>query len=267
MDTTVGKLKIGAPLVMGKYSVANDGTPQPIIWLKATPNSDFITQCAVDYLCFDAREQESDNRDCRYGGNSNYRLSNLLSFVNSDCEEWFHPTHQYDAPPSRRNGCLDYKNHYGFLYYFEDYEVESLVVETREVEGNVVSAMIRLPSLEDIFGHDRFKLFSKKGLRPKGTEDLIQARYMHRFDYDSYFPFWLAGPANNSSYASTVSRSGGVDRPPACSESGLRPVCTINKDTPVTQDEAGLYHIKPNTVRTNVCTDRELFDFLGMAQP
>lgn len=267
MDTTVGKLKIGAPLVVGKYSVTNDGTPQPIIWLKATPNSDFITQCAVDYLSFDAREPESDNMDYRYSGNPNYRLSNLLSFANSDCEEWYRPMHQYDAPPLRRSGHIDYKNHYGFLYYFEDYEVESLVVETREVGGDTVSAMIRLPSFEDVLSHDRFKLFSKKGLRPKGTEDLIQARYNYGFDYGSYFPFWIAGQAENPSQNLIISRSGAADRQSACNESGFRPVCTINRDVPVTQDESGIYHIKPHAVRTNVCTDKELFDFLGMAQP
>ena len=52
IDTTVGKLKIGAPLVMGKYGVNNDA-PYPILWLKGTPNGDFITKDAVDFLPFD----------------------------------------------------------------------------------------------------------------------------------------------------------------------------------------------------------------------
>ena len=34
MDTTVGALKVGAQLVMGKYGVDKDN-PYPIVWLKA----------------------------------------------------------------------------------------------------------------------------------------------------------------------------------------------------------------------------------------
>lgn len=267
MDITIGKLKIGAPLVMGKYNPANDGTPQPIVWLKGTPNSDFITQCAVDYLCFDANERESERDNCRYHGNPNYKLSNILSFANSDCEEWFHPMHQNDAPPMCRGGHIDYKSHYGFLYHFEEYEVESLVVETRDVGGDAVSSMIRLPTSEDVLGHDRFKLFSKKGLRPKGTESLVSARYSYGFDDASYFPFWLASQGNDRNRVLIVSRNGALESQSPCNESGFRPVCTINPDTPVIQDEDGFYHIKPRAVRTNVCTDKELFDFLGMAQP
>lgn len=57
METTVGKLKIGAPLAMGRYSVSRDADPAPIVWLKGAPNSDFITEFAVDYLPFDAMER------------------------------------------------------------------------------------------------------------------------------------------------------------------------------------------------------------------
>ena len=55
MDTTVGALKVGAQLVMGKYGVDKDN-PYPIVWLKGNPNCDFITEKAIDYLCFDAAE-------------------------------------------------------------------------------------------------------------------------------------------------------------------------------------------------------------------
>lgn len=37
MDLTVDSLKIGSKLVFGKYGVNNEN-PQPIIWLKASPN-------------------------------------------------------------------------------------------------------------------------------------------------------------------------------------------------------------------------------------
>ena len=46
MDTTVGALKVGAQLVMGKYGVDKDN-PYPIVWLKGNPNCDFITEKAM----------------------------------------------------------------------------------------------------------------------------------------------------------------------------------------------------------------------------
>lgn len=48
MDTTVGALKVGAQLVMGKYGVDKDN-PYPIVWLKGNPNCDFITEKAIDF--------------------------------------------------------------------------------------------------------------------------------------------------------------------------------------------------------------------------
>lgn len=267
MNLTIAKLRIGAPLVMGKYSVLRDGEPHPVIWLKGSPNSDFITQYAVDLLSFDSRERNSDNNDFRYAGNPNYKLSNLLSFANSEEEAWYHPLHQYDAPPNRRDSHVDYESHYGFLYYFEDYELESILTDTQEVNGEQVTTRIRLPSFDDVFGADRFKLFNKKGVRPKGTEDLVRSRYSFGYDHGSYFPYWLSDYYERGPYATYISRNSTKDRTYPCSEIGFRPVCTINPDTEVIMDGAGCYHIKPRTIQTNVFTDKELFDFLGMAQP
>lgn len=61
MDTTVGALKVGTQLVMGKYGVDKD-SPHPIVWLKGNPNCDFITEKAIDYLCFDAAEETGHYR-------------------------------------------------------------------------------------------------------------------------------------------------------------------------------------------------------------
>lgn len=80
MDTTVGALKVGAQLVMGKYGVDKDN-PYPIVWLKGNPNCDFITEKVIDYLCFDAAEETGHYRRVN---NAKYPVSNLFSFLNSD---------------------------------------------------------------------------------------------------------------------------------------------------------------------------------------
>ena len=119
---------------MGRYSVSRDADPAPIVWLKGAPNSDFITEFAVDYLPFDAMERENPSRQYYYSGNPDYTTSNLLQFLNSDQEDWYEPTHQYDAPPVRNNVNdryrAPYKDHYGFLCFFEEYEIESIADNT-----------------------------------------------------------------------------------------------------------------------------------------
>ena len=87
---------------MGAYGTRNDN-PYPIVWLKGTPNGDFITQFALDVLGFDAQEPDNtENRDARAVGNPNYGCSNILQFLNAQEENWFSPMHQYDASPARR---------------------------------------------------------------------------------------------------------------------------------------------------------------------
>lgn len=68
MDLTVDRLKIGSKLVFGKYGVNND-SPYPIVWLKASPNCDFITESVLDYLCFDAMEPAAESHMEQYNGN------------------------------------------------------------------------------------------------------------------------------------------------------------------------------------------------------
>lgn len=271
MDTTIGKLKIGAPLVMGKYGVNND-VPYPILWLKGTPNGDFITKDAVDFLPFDGQERENaESVNARYYGNPNYGLSNLLQFLNSAEECWYSPTHRADAPPAQGNvdwGHAQYERHFGFLYHFEEYEVASLAHNTKVVCDAEVTTLIRLPSAEDIIGGNRFKLFNKKGIRPNGTEDMVYGRRIQAgFNDTSYIPFWISDRGTGRDYAAFISRSGIVDQQCPRYSSGIRPVCTIPLDTPVIQTDDGFYCIKPFEVESTAFTDKELFALLGMAQP
>lgn len=170
MESVVGNMKVGAPLIMGAYGTRNDN-PYPIVWLKGTPNGDFITQFALDVLGFDAQEPDNtENRDARAVGNPNYGCSNILQFLNAQEENWFSPMHQYDASPARRRMgyAVGYDTHNGFLYHFEDYEIECLQEDIREVGGNMVRTLIRLPSAEDVIGDNRFQLFRKEEFGQKG---------------------------------------------------------------------------------------------------
>lgn len=269
MESVVGNMKVGAPLIMGAYGTRNDN-PYPIVWLKGTPNGDFITQFALDVLGFDAQEPDNtENRDARAVGNPNYGCSNILQFLNAQEENWFSPMHQYDASPARRRMgyAVGYDTHNGFLYHFEDYEIECLQEDIREVGGNMVRTLIRLPSAEDVIGDNRFQLFRKRGIRPKGTHDLIANRslYIRNLQEESYIPFWISDLSTRVNYyASMINRMGNVDTlyPKECS--GIRPVCTIKAETKVELHDDGFYYIVPTSGR-NVFTDGELFELLGLS--
>lgn len=255
---------------MGKYGVHND-SPQPIVWLKGTPNGDFITKDVVDFLPFDAMERENtEDGNSRFMGNPRYSVSNLLQFLNSSDESWFTPMHQYDTPPSGRN--LDwssgrYERHYGFLYYFEEYELAVLKRDERMVDADNVISTVRLPTAADIIGAQRFKLFMKKGVRPRCTEDMLYGKPGLGFNDVCYIPFWVSDRAGFNGYAAFISRSGSLDAQYPKTYCGVRPVCTVSAETVVTLGDDGLYYIVPSAVRSNVCTDEELFAFLGLAQP
>lgn len=267
MDLTVDRLKIGAKLVLGKYGVRNED-PHPIVWLKASPNCDFITENVVDYLLFDAKERASETSDAQYYGNPQLSLSNIFSFLNSDADMWFHQTHEADAPPDTRNAdrMMAYDTHYGFLYHFADYEIESLNYATFEADGEQISSLIRLPVSEEIVGVDRFKLFTRKGVRPKGTDDMVYNRRLGGFDFNSYVDFWV-GDRYDNRYLRFISRSGTIDRKVPRDPCGLRPVCRVKPDVVVIPGDNDLFYVKQYAVPQNVCTEAELLNFLGLAQP
>ena len=64
-----------------------------------------------------------------------------------------------------------------------------------------------------------------------------------------------------------MGRNGEVNYQRPVYSCGVRPICVVKPDTIVVCDDDGLYHIKPCVVSVNVCTDEELFELLGMAQP
>ena len=178
-ETTVGKIKVGTKLMFGQYGVSADET-FPIMWLKATPNGDFISEKVLDYICFDARERQSDDYSAKVYGNPDYGASNIMQFLNSHDENcWWNPAHEKDAPPIGSNVCQVgdvYHNHCGFLYHFEDYEIDSIAKKLIHTPSGAVKSLMRLPSYENFFGADRFQLFSRRGIRANGTGDYVYRR-------------------------------------------------------------------------------------------
>lgn len=268
METTVGKIKVGTKLLFGQYGVSTDEI-LPIMWLKATPNGDFIAAKVLDYICFDARERQSEYAQDRIIGNLDYGKSNIMLFLNTDDEDWWNPTHESDEPPDRNNVCQAadaYHNHCGFLHHFEDYEIDSLVKKLLHTPGGAMESLVRLPAYADLVGGNRFKLFYKKGIRANGTDNYIYNRGLCRdFDSGSYIEFWLSD--KNEFGTAILNRSGKMGYRAPFSSSGLRPVCTMNPDTVLEMDENGLCWVKQVGRQVKLFTDNEFFELLGVAQP
>ena len=265
METTVGNLKIGERLVLGGYGVSNE-EPYPIVWLKGTPNCDFITDKVIDFLCFDAPERQGNG----YGiGLTTYERSNIFSFLNSDLDNWYCPTHEYDHPPvNTYPAWVNYKNHYGFLYYFEEHELSVLVDETYSVDEVQVHSRIRLPSAVDICGDtDQFYLFRRKGIRANPTEDFVQKKGL-RVGIESersFATFWVSG-CRDIQRSQFMTRQGIIDDQFPCKGAGLRPVCTVSPSAIVELMDNGMYRIKPFSIGQNTFTDNDLYELLGMTQ-
>lgn len=250
MEKIIAKMKIGERLEFGRYSVAPDRAGAPIIWLKASKDCDFIAADVIDYMCFDAPEPEF-----RYG-NADYLQSNILSYLNSESDAWFIPTHLEDQCPTT------HKDHVGFLYYFDDYELASLV----EKEGS----LIRLPAASDIVDDEtKFSLFKQKGVRTKMATDCSMRYFINNGAYSSYWlrPEVIEGAATNPyNTIPLLGRDGKVGYNFPSQRVGVRPVCTIKPSLSVKNinDTENVFCITPFETNNNACTDDELMDFLGV---
>ena len=109
----ISELPVGAKVKFGRYLA------QDIIWNIAAKNHEgypknSVTLFASDVLC----EKEFDAKEGSYG-NSDYKLSNISSWLNSNAIEWYKQTHEKDISPT-------YSNESGFLYDFSEDEINSI---------------------------------------------------------------------------------------------------------------------------------------------
>ncbi len=84
-----------------------------------------ITRHIIAARAFDAREpsnpEKTTFRNPGKYGNNEYALSNIHQWLNSEEEDWYHPSHPYDAPPDEAGtwyGEQPYHRKPGFLARF-----------------------------------------------------------------------------------------------------------------------------------------------------
>ena len=258
---TIADLKVGSKLVFGAYGVG--GAIYPITWLKANKEGEFLSEFVLDMVKFDEEERGNPEHDCRYCGNGNYELSNVLQFLNSCDDDWYGPMHEYDAPPGNltRPGerLGEYLRHSGFLHEFQDHEIES------------IAGRVNLPTIANIFGANgepKFALFNRKGYRGKPTTDLVYGRHGHGLEEWSYCEYWMVGGTNTTYSQSYVGRDGSKHNTYADHVSGLRPKCVIRPELEVELIDDGVYRIVPFQATKRhgpqIATDEELLNLMGL---
>lgn len=257
MAETVKELNIGDRLLLGRYSADPLNIDPPrITWLKASPNCDFITEFAIDRLIYDKREV-GDNRD--------YLRSNIHQFLNSEERSWYSPTHPRDIPPLQTNpwylGYGMYGDHPGFLTFFDDFEVDSLV--------NTCMGKICLPEVTNFTqSASQFKLFSRKGIRAKFTSDCWNAHWremeIERFVGSSYIETMTRSPYSYDSRICIIDRSGALYNCSTDTPLGVRPICVVNPDTKISIVFPGVYEVTPYGASSSLFDRTALEELFGL---
>ncbi len=135
MAQALSNLPIGAKIKFGKHAV-NSEAAQDIIWLIVNKSSNItlLTEKAIDFRCFDAKEPNSTVSSAVTNGFGRYSDSNLGQWLNSDASAgaWYTPQHDYDQAPTYAmvSNNTEYSQRPGFLYNFSSAERNSILTTT-----------------------------------------------------------------------------------------------------------------------------------------
>lgn len=246
-------------LPVGSLVVDKESTYKgnPIIWKIADKNHkgypvNTVTLISNYILCeksFDAKEPRNGSDAIRINGNNNYKLSNILQWLNSDQTSWYKAQHSADAPPVKANVLRNpYDTESGFLTGFAD-DFKEAMIGTSVKSGNTnVSSKMFLPSHTEV------------GLAVSGAS--TEGVKLPIFSSDASRKATLAGSSKSLTWWSrtpgqvmdsrvwTIDDSGEMDLE-AYEVYGVRPLCNLQDEVMVTDSPVnGKYEIiwnKPPT--------------------
>lgn len=289
MAQTLRSMSLGDALVFGQYSAQEKGQcPVPIRWLKSTPNCDFITEGVVDLFPLDGMERWPGDyrpKGCERfqgigysqasisSGDPRFGVSTLMQFLNSADESWFSAQHEYDAPPQKDWLLGSQVEHYGFLRYFEPYEIEAILPKTVDIGTEVFTSRVRIPTVKDMYGgEERLNLFKKRrGVRAQPTEDLATkiGRSYWATGEKYYLGYFLADMSTKYlGYNAAVGKDSYLVESRTDSPFGVRPMISLNPKTRIEYLGGREYRILPKgAVEMKCSTADEMFAFFGIAQP
>lgn len=269
MSRTVSSLPCGAKVRFGSYCVGNEGA-HSIRWIKVnSADTTLLAEHIEDFRAFDAREPNSPQEYRREYGNNRYSVSNIDQFLNSTGDEWYHPQHDADAPPTGEltYDSTPYLNHPGFLAYFSEAELEAImpteiVVALPQCDSayrdyEIITRKVFLPSKTNIFGRstrntnegDHWDYFNGRNASATATEEAIDNTTLITAPTDettSWF-WWLRSPYAHNAYNARYVDNYGIEYSAnACNGIiGVRPALTINPEILVSDepDDEGYYNV------------------------
>ena len=252
---------------------------KPLIWQIADKEhtgypANSVTLITEKILClkaFDGKEASNPDSNRQSYGNNNYKLSNLLQWLNSQAAagKWYSGQHSYDAPPTKTNSANynGYDTEAGFLNGFSSDFIAAMlnttvkVVKNTVTDGggseNVASKMFLASTTEVGLANEAgiaegsiLALFTgDESRKAYPTADAVsKSDYTSTsFATDKPWYWWLRTPyASDSSYARLVYSSGTLFNFDAYNGNrGVRPLCNLSSEILVsdTQDTDGAYTI------------------------
>lgn len=248
----IQQMKIGQRLVFGSYA-PRSLQPVKIRWLKADQDCKFISENVLDTMIINPVASGVNDR----GQRQPYYDSCLSKFLNSDAEA-------FDAPlkPSWYNGKFEQDGYSGFLYGFEESEIEAMVPMPTVIDGEEREYLVRVPLNTEIYGGDAgLRLFKRKGKRAR----LINYNYSEPVPYDSFCSFLLAQKEYG---CRTVNAMGYEERYYYNQIIGVRPVIQLRSDTELKEDpNTGIFLFKSaGASKMQIPETESLFSFyFGLA--
>ena len=275
--TTLSSLPIGAKIKVPHSVMGN------VIFLKADQNhtgypensTTLITDELILLRSFDAKEPNNINADRRAKGNNRYSVSNIDHWLNSTASagQWYSPQHSTDQSPNSTDVVTQnpYDTDAGFLNGFDARFIAAIQDTTIKVARNTVT---------DEGGYDTLtrKVFlpSKAELFNQAENSIMEGSLLQYFQANTnsirIAKISTYAAQDNNSHAGSSSVTAGSahwywTRTPDTSlsgtlcgvysdgtlakytahfgENGVRPLCNLNSETPVSDqpDSDGYYSL------------------------
>ena len=239
-----------------------------------------ITDKVIAQGAMDAPEPESETDSFTICGNSDYSLSNLHQWLNSDKKNWYSKTHEYDTPPSeeylslRPNlyepiGCNPYYEKQGFLSRFsegfKDLICESAIPCAKDDNPGLyyINAKVFIPSAAEL-GLDtktvcegkRLELFEDFRMRysSPSEECLMEGNWQPAyFRSNRMFWYWLRtpNPTSKGFFAYSHFVNPFAYKFACCPQMGIRPMLSVSAmaEVSLTESAWGIYRFESGVCR------------------
>ena len=233
---------------------------KPIVWIIADKNHKgypdntitLISEKILCLKCFDAIEPNNSNDNRKRWGNSNYKYSNLLSWLNSSGYRWYRSQHNADAPPSSPNiyGGNPYDTEQGFLTGFSKKFRQALVPTSFNIKvsyadrgtgSNFVTSNIFLASKAEVSFYEAYtsdtviSLFNNSEYRKAYPtyEAYINSSFKpSNMNTSSAYRWWLRNTDEDDIRAAVVGEDGNqTGQVVNEGDGGVRPLCNIRNDS------------------------------------